>query len=242
MYKTGPHRPPRVPAMDPLTAPTARSVKASSRTEFVAIAGLAGVTVASWVVALRQMAGMDMGVATELGSFPVFVGAWVSMMAAMMLPGAIPSAWRSARDGDGIRAVPPFITAYIAVWAIVGLAVYVVYRPHGTLAAGIFVVAAGVYELTPFKRNARSCCHRGVLSGFHFGLYCLGSSAGLMLAFVALGPMSAGWMVLVAAIVLFQKLVAPIAAIDLPLGLTIAGLGVLVVLAPATVPGVMPPM
>ncbi len=42
----------------------------------------------SWVVALDRMDGMDMGVGTELRSFPFFVTAWVAMMGAMMLPGA----------------------------------------------------------------------------------------------------------------------------------------------------------
>jgi hypothetical protein len=49
-------------------------------------------------------AGMDMGVATELGLFPFFVTARVSMMAAMMLPGAAPAAGSgslaSARASD----------------------------------------------------------------------------------------------------------------------------------------------
>jgi hypothetical protein len=39
------------------------------------------------------MDGMDMGVATELGSFGSFVGLWVTMMAAMMLP------WVIGREG-----------------------------------------------------------------------------------------------------------------------------------------------
>jgi len=38
-----------------------------------------GLAAASWVVAVRQMNGMDMGVATRLGSFASFVGLWVSM-------------------------------------------------------------------------------------------------------------------------------------------------------------------
>src|SRR4029453_11093253 len=50
-----------------------------------------GLAAASWVVAVRQMNGMDIGVATELGSFAFFVAVWVSMMAAMMLPGAAPA-------------------------------------------------------------------------------------------------------------------------------------------------------
>jgi hypothetical protein len=36
------------------------------------------------------MNGMDMGAATELGSFASFLGYWVPMMTAMMLPAAPP--------------------------------------------------------------------------------------------------------------------------------------------------------
>ena len=97
---------------------------------------------ASWVVAVRQMSGMDMGVATRLGSFAFFVALWVSMMAAMMLPGAAPAVVRRAHAGGRVRAVPLFVGSYLAVWTLVGVAVYAVYRPHGTLAAGALVMAA----------------------------------------------------------------------------------------------------
>jgi hypothetical protein len=40
-----------------------------------------GTTAAGAMVAVRQMDGIDMGVATELGSFTFFVGAWMAMMA-----------------------------------------------------------------------------------------------------------------------------------------------------------------
>jgi hypothetical protein len=69
--------------------PTSRSAAmTSARTAATAAALTAtlGLAAASWVVAVRQMNGMDMGVATGLGSFAFFVALWVSMMAAMMLP------------------------------------------------------------------------------------------------------------------------------------------------------------
>src|SRR5712692_3354477 len=74
----------------------------------VALTATLGIAAASWVVAVRQMNGMDMGVATQLGSFVFFVALWVSMMAAMMLPGAAPAVLRRARAG-GVRAVPLFV-------------------------------------------------------------------------------------------------------------------------------------
>ena len=87
----------------------------------------------SWVVAIRQMNGMDMGAQTRLGSFVFFVGLWVAMMAAMMLPGAVPAVLRRVQASGGVRAVPLFVGSYLAVWALVGVAVYALYRPHGAV-------------------------------------------------------------------------------------------------------------
>lgn len=141
---------------------------------------------ASWLLAISQMNGMDMGVATGLGSFGFFLALWVSMMAAMMLPGAIPAMLRHAGASGLVRAAPTFAGSYLAVWALVGVAVYVLYRPHGVLAAGVITVAAGVYELTPLKQHFRQRCRESVGSGIEFGLNCVGSSIGLMLMLVVL--------------------------------------------------------
>ena len=206
---------------------------------FTATLGLAA---AAWVVAVRQMNGMDMGVATQLGSLAFFVALWVSMMAAMMLPGAAPAVLRRAHASGRVRAVPLFLGSYLAVWTVVGVAVYALYRPHATFAAGAVVIAAGVYEFTPLKQHFRRRCHESIRSGFEFGLYCVGSSIGLMLMLVALGVMSVPWMFVIAVLVLVQKLVPAKAAIDVPLALAIVGFGILIILRPESVPGLMPAM
>lgn len=206
-----------------------------------ALTATLGLGAVSWVVAVRQMNGMDMGASTRLGSFGSFAALWVSMMAAMMLPGAAPAALRHAQADGGrrLRAVPLFVGAYLAVWALVGVAVYAAYRPHGTFAAGAVVIAAGVYEVTPLKRHFRRRCRESIRSGFEFGLYCVGSSIGLM---VALGAMSVTWMSVIAVLVLAQKLLPARAALDVPPALAIVGLGLLIVIAPSSVPGLTPPM
>jgi predicted metal-binding membrane protein len=195
-----------------------------------------------WFVAVRQMKGMDMGVATPLGTFELFVGLWATMMAAMMLPGAAPAVWRRAHAFPGMDRVLLFLGSYLAVWTLVGIAVYAVYRPHGSFAAGVIVIVAGVYEFTRLKQNCRRRCQESVGSGFAFGLYCVGSSIGLMLMLVALGVMSISWMSLIAVLVLAQKLLPPSPAIDVPLGVAIVALGILIVVAPSLVPGLTPPM
>jgi predicted metal-binding membrane protein len=167
---------------------------------------------------------------------------WVPMMAAMMLPGAAPAALRRAHSSGRVRSVLLFVGSYLAVWTLVGVAVYAVYRPHGSFAAGAIVIAAGVYELTPLKQFFRRRCRENVRSGFEFGLDCVGSSVGLMLMLLALGVMSVAWMSVIAVLVVAQKLLSERAAIDVPLALAIVGLGILIVIAPSSVPGLMPPM
>jgi predicted metal-binding membrane protein len=212
----------------------------------VSIPPAAAVTLAlaavAWVVAVDRMNGMDMGVATELGSFPLFMAAWVSMMAAMMLPGAVPAVARRPRAHHSALDVPLFLGSYLAVWTLVGLAVYALYRPHGTATAGALTIAAGLYELTPFKRHFRRHCRESDRTGFQFGLSCVGSSIGLMLMLLVLGPMSLTWMSVLAVLILGQKLLPPRARIDVPLAVAIVALGTLALLAPSAVPGLTQPM
>ena len=224
-------------------APAARPAASTGvGTTAAALAATLGIAAVAWVVAIRQMDRMDMGPATELGAFGSFAVLWVSMMAAMMLPGAAPAAARHARASGRLLALPLFVGAYLAVWALVGLAAYVVYRPHGSLAAAAAVVAAGAYELTPIKQHFRTRCRRRVGSGLEFGLCCLGSSAGLMLILLALGVMSLAWMSVIAVVILGQKLLPATAAVDVPVALAVVGLGIWIALAPSSVPGLMPAM
>jgi predicted metal-binding membrane protein len=218
-----------------------RVVRAGGSRRAVALAVTLGLAAASWIVAVRQMSGMDMGAATRLGSFPAFVALWVCMMAAMMLPGAAPAVWRRTEASGRLREIPLFIGSYLAVWAVLGVAVYAMYRPHGSFAAGGFVVVAGLYEFTPFKRLFDKRRRDRVHSGFEFGISCVGSSIGLMLVMVALGVMSVTWMVVITVLTVAQKLL-PARAVDVPLALAIVGLGILVFAAPSSVPGLTPPM
>jgi predicted metal-binding membrane protein len=195
-------------------------------TERVALTGTLAVAGVSWVVAVQQMRGMDMGTATELGSLAFFIGIWAPMMAAMMLPAAIPAVARFARSDGRALAAPLFASSYLALWTLVGLVAYAGYRPHGSLAAGALAIAAGIYELTPLKRNCRRRCLQSVRSGFEFGIYCFGSSLGLMVLLLALGVMSVSLMAAVAVVVLAQKLLPPKPWIDIPVAFTIVALGI----------------
>jgi predicted metal-binding membrane protein len=166
------------------------------------------------------MSGMGMAPALPT------LAAWMVMMSAMMLPSAVPAIARRARERDGALGAPLFTGSYLGIWALAALALWLLYRPPGAVAAGALIVGAGLYELTPLKRECRRRCRQRVRSGLHFGVYCFGSSIGLMLVLVALNVMSIGLMIAVAVVVLAQKLLPPRAAVDVPLALALVALGI----------------
>jgi predicted metal-binding membrane protein len=200
-----------------------------------------GLAAACWAAAAWLMRGMDMGVATRPGSFGFFAAVWVTMMAAMMLPGAAPAIARQARVSGTLPAAALFTGSYLALWALAGAVAYALDRPHGPLAAGLVVIAAGGYELTPVKRHWRRRCRENARSGLRFGLCCAGSSIGLMAMLVALDVMSLFWMSVIAVLACAQKLLPAKAAIDVPLALALIGLGFVIVIEPSLIPGLTPP-
>jgi hypothetical protein len=62
-----------------------------------------------------------------------------------------------------------------------------------------------------------------------------------MAALAALDVMSLLWMAVLAVVCCAQKLLPAKAAVDIPLALALVGLGLVLVIAPAHVPGLMPP-
>jgi predicted metal-binding membrane protein len=205
------------------------------------LASTLGLAAACWAGAALLMDGMDMGVASRPGSFGFFAAAWVTMMAAMMLPGAAPAVARHVRISGNARAAVPFTGSYLAIWALAGVLAYVADQPHGALAAGAVVIAAGAYELTPAKRHFRRRCREEAGSGLGYGLCCVGSGIGLMAMLVALDVMSLPWMAVVTVLACAQKLLPAKAAIDVPVALAIVGLGLLTVFALSLVPALATP-
>jgi len=66
---------------------------------------------AAWLVTIQRMQGMDAGPGTDLGAFGWYLGVWVTMMAAMMLPSVAPmvlafSRLAADRARRGRRFVP----------------------------------------------------------------------------------------------------------------------------------------
>jgi predicted metal-binding membrane protein len=228
---------------------------ARSRTTIVLLAG----AVAAWAITVARMRGMDAGPGTSLGGLGWYLGVWVTMTAAMMLPSAAPAVGHVARLA---RRAPTllFTAGYLTVWTGYGLLAYGVYRlassfdigwlawdRGGPYAAGGVIVAAGLYELTPLKglslRRCRSTPHGGnaLRSGLAHGLDCVGCSGALMAVLFVLGAMSLFWMGVVAVAIFAEKVfprgprLAPVFAVAL------VALGICVAVSPTSVPGLTEP-
>jgi predicted metal-binding membrane protein len=248
-------------ALSPLTA---------MRAELRIVAALLAVTGLAWWITAERMAGIDTGPGAALGSLGWFMGVWVTMMAAMMLPSLAPAAAVLARSvRRELSRVLLFSGGYLLVWSVAGLGAYGLFELGRSLFAGSLAwhsggrwLAVGVlalaaaYQLTPLKRAFLSSCRSplGLLDaswqsarpgalvlGLRNGRSCLGCSWALMAALFALGVMSLTWMGLVAVLVALEK-VGPSGR-----GARLASAGVLVVLAaailavPHEVPGFVVP-
>jgi predicted metal-binding membrane protein len=247
----------------PLAAPTPANIRVVLI--LVVLAAIA------WAVTVDRMQGMDMGPGTDLGGFGWFAGVWATMMAAMMLPSLSPMAVAHSRGaGGGMRpgvGTALFAIGYLLVWLAAGLLAYALiegvrsldlgllaWERAGQYVAGGVIAGAALYELTPVKarclrhcRDSRLLRQRpGALGALEMGVeqggFCVGCSGALMAALFALGVMSIGWMVLIAALIAIEKLL-PWEVI--PIGMAAAllvGLGVALMFFPDEVPGLTIPM
>jgi predicted metal-binding membrane protein len=146
------------------------------------------------------------------------------------------------RFSGRIILLPVQVAGYLAAWTIAGLAVHALYQPHTAPVAGALTLLAGAYELTPIKRRFREMTHQDAGSGWKLGFCCIGSSGGLMLVMLALGPMSITWMAVVGAVVLLQKVFRPWTPLDVGVAAAITILGLAALIVPSSVPGLVPPM
>jgi predicted metal-binding membrane protein len=231
------------------------------------VAALLAASLIAWIVTFQRMRGMDAGPGTDLGTFGWYLGIWVTMTAAMMLPSeAVTVALFARMRGEAQTAA--FVLGYLLAWALCGLGAYAVYRgiraaspsflewdEQGPWVAGGALAVAGLYQLTPLKtaclRHCRSPLHfllrkpSGALGalrlGTEHGAICVGCCGGLMLALFALGVMSLAWMGAVAVAILIEKVLPLGAAFAHVLAVALVALGIWVAVAPGSVPGLTQP-
>ncbi|WP_207485007.1 DUF2182 domain-containing protein [Arenibaculum pallidiluteum] len=165
----------------------------ASRAFFAVQAVLFGASAAAtfaWSASMSAMGGMPMPGGWTMsmawirmcgqtwpGAAASFLGMWVVMMTAMMLPSLVPMLWRYRRALDctaGARAEPltAFVGAgYFCVWTLIGLAVFVLGSALATVSMQLpalsravpgavvaVVLAAGALQFTAWKARHLAAC------------------------------------------------------------------------------------
>jgi predicted metal-binding membrane protein len=232
---------------------------------------LVGIAAVAWWWTARRMTGMDNGPWTSLGGLGWFVSLWVVMMAAMMFPSVSPTVALYSKMTSKRSPLAPlvFTAGYLLTWAGVGLVAYAAAAAGGHVAGGVLaweragrwvaagtLVVAAVYELTPLKDVCLSKCRsplgallgswrggtRGALSmGLRNGAWCTGCCWALMASLFALGVMSVIWMAFVAALIATEKLLPWKRLATYGTAVILLALGMFVIAAPGTLPGLSIP-
>ena len=245
-------------------------VYTAARTRLGLVATLFVLAAVGWVWTAHEMAGMDNGPWTGLGGFGWFLGVWVVMMGAMMLPSVAPTVALYARMSHD-RAMAPYVFAsgYLLTWAVAGIGAYAVgtgvtrltgdtfmWDHAGRTIAGVTLLVAAAYELTPLKDVCLGKCRsplgallgswRGGLSGAlrmgaKNGAWCVGCCWALMASLFALGVMSVPWMAFVAGVIAVEKTLPWRRVVGYASAAVLLALGVLVLVAPDALPGLTIP-
>ena len=252
-----PSRPP-VPDARPAGALVAPAGRAAVTAWILAATALA------WVVVVQQAQGMQASPGTMgLGS-AAFLGLWVVMMAAMMLPSVAPLGAMLAGTATGRgRRFGGLVFGYLGAWSGFGVVALALSAASRRLAdsddrlavrvGALVLIAAGVYQFTPLKEMCLSACRsplrivlhvgayrgplRHVRAGIYHGVYCVGCCWALMVALLALGVMDLRWMAAFGIAVTLEKVWRHGERLSYAIGIGLIVLGLLAPWHPEIVPG-----
>jgi predicted metal-binding membrane protein len=248
------------------------------RGQLVLLGALLALAVGAWLITDERMGEMESTPGMHLGAIGFYLTVWVVMMVAMMFPAVAPTVltYDRLREGRRVRgegaapdATALFVAGYLAVWAMAGLAAYVLYEliraidpaflswdEAGRYVAGGVIVAAAVFQVTPFKRACLANCRApmtlvaerwrdgragAVGLGIRYAAWCLGCCWALFAALFALGVMSLGWMALITVFIVAERLLPWPTAARRAVALALLALGLGVALFPAKFPGFVEP-
>jgi predicted metal-binding membrane protein len=217
--------------------------------QLLVFSGLAVVILISWASMLRMGWGIS-GTGMELtpaclmrwdaGDIAHMFIMWTTMMVAMMFPSATPMILMfttvNQQHGKTQRPLMPtglFVLGYFLVWtAYSALAAMAQWGLHvaillthnlvitSPILGGVLLVAAGVFQWTPFRDACMSKCRSplgflmaewregrpgALIMGLKHGLNCVGCCWLLMLLSFALGIMNIMWMAIVTVFMLVEK-------------------------------------
>jgi predicted metal-binding membrane protein len=218
----------------------------------------------AWIVTVAQARDMGVGPGTMDMAFPLFIGMWGAMMAAMMLPAIGPQAAGETAGGAGSRAlrIPyglSFGLGFLVPWAGYGALAFAALEGTGRLAhsspgaakwlgVGIFA-AAGLYQLSRWKLSALAHCRMSMhakeqasirsslAAGIRDGGMCVGCCWALMAVLFAVGVMNLLAMGLLAAVIFAEKILPGPRVIAGLAGVAFLGLAVAATVHPSLLSG-----
>lgn len=193
---------------------------------------------------------------------PIFLIAWLVMVAAMMLPASVPAIRAMAshsRTGHPMKALAGFLGAYALVWAVFGLFAFAgdivlhgivdrtpwLFMRPWIIGASVLGIA-GLFELSAFKQQFLAVCRHPLPHikagggnfrvGLEHGLACLGCSWALMLLMFAAGVASLPWMIGLTLVMAYQGLARSGERTVKPFGAALLVLALLVLVIPLALP------
>jgi predicted metal-binding membrane protein len=198
----------------------------------------------------------------------VFVGGWLLMTTAMMLPSSLPlvTVFRTVTRSASLVAL--LLLGYFWIWALFGLAAFVgdgvlhivadrsewlAARPH--LIPAAVLLTAGLFQFSPLKHSCLERCRSPIgfviqywrdarrrlnafALGIRHGLFCLGCCWALMLLMFGASGVDLGWMLALGAVMFLEKAVRWGTWVTRPVGAVLAGWGLALLLR---LPGVPAP-
>ena len=219
----------------------------------------------AWLFTVASARNMGVMPGTMGLGFAGFLGTWSLMMAAMMLPSIVPvaSLYARMRKDRRVRRVASLSIGYLSVWACTALAAFGLAAGGDRLArdapgwaqgaAVASCLACGAYQMTSLKDRCRQHCRsplghlirygsfRGRLSDFrvgvHHGAWCLVCCWSLMLLMITFGVMNIMAMVVVAGVILIEKVTSPSRWFSVAVGLASIALAIGIWIHPALAPG-----
>lgn len=203
------------------------------RDRFVLWGGIVVLTVLAWIYLIV----MPMGSTSWIIDATLMFLMWAVMMVAMMLPSAAPmlaTYARIATSREGYRAhhVWMFTAGYFVVWtafslvatilqyALQSIAIVSAGMQTTSIAGGVILVAAGIYQVTPLKNVCLKRCRspigffmtnwrdgaRGAFTmGLEHGAFCTGCCWLLMALLFVAGVMNLLWIAAISVLVLVEK-------------------------------------
>jgi len=225
----------------------------------VLLSGIAALVLLGWLYLLK---GGEMTMAADFG---LVLAMWWVMMAAMMLPSAAPAILLYARvqrhRSDKFKIAPPwlFLLGYLTAWlgfSLIAAAAQLALVGSGWIGAmdlrasapaliGGALIAAGAYQLSPWKDACLSSCRSpaqflarhwrpgpsgAIRLGLLHGAICVGCCWLLMILLFVGGVMNLVWVALLASLVALEKLASrgPLVARWVGVAMLVGGAGVLV--------------